>query len=99
MKRIQIMIIGVFLVSMMGFANITSWFQGYVKEAYLNGVKEGIERRFRNGSEVVETISWVSGQRHGISETYIGNQTKRSWYFRGQLVSKSAYDSMLRPQN
>ncbi len=66
---------------------------------YVNGVREGIEKRFREGEEVVETISWVNGQRHGLSKTYIGNQTKRSWYFRGQLVSKSAYDSMLRPQN
>lgn len=63
---------------------------------YVNGRKNGIERRFRDdGTTVAQEITWVQGQRHGPAYSYVGNTTKVDWYFRDKLVAnKSTFDMM-----
>lgn len=59
---------------------------------YINGKKQGIERRYRDGKTVVQEISWNNNQKHGLCTTYVGNTTKTDWYWQGKQVSKANYD-------
>ena len=59
---------------------------------YVDGVKEGIEQRFRPGtSELVEEISWKHNMRHGQSIVYVDDEKILDWYSEGQKVSKMQY--------
>ncbi len=63
---------------------------------YLNGKKEGVERRFRDdGQTVAQEITWVRGLRHGPCCTYMGVDKKVDWYFRGCFVpNRATFDMM-----
>lgn len=61
---------------------------------YQNGVKHGIEQRYR-GNSVAQEINWTQGQQHGPSYTYIGNTKQTDWYFKGKCVpNKQTFDMM-----
>lgn len=64
---------------------------------YKDGLKNGVERRFRDGETLVEEITWVNGQRHGSAKTYIANTINTEWFFKDQGVSKSDFDYMSTP--
>jgi len=63
---------------------------------YVNGKKQGVERRYRDdGQTLAQEITWVQGQRHGPTYSYIGNTTKTDWYFHNkQVANKSTFDMM-----
>lgn len=42
----------------------------YAEVPYLNGTKSGLEKRYRDGTQLFEEISWVDGQEKGPSRTY-----------------------------
>lgn len=65
---------------------------------YAQGKKNGVERRYSDGVKVVEEIGWKDDQRHGLSRVYVASTIKDQWYYRGQMVSQSAYDRMNRPE-
>lgn len=59
---------------------------------YKAGERQGIERRFRAGTDtVVEQISWERDQRHGPAVTTIDGNEVTEWYFEGRKVSKPQY--------
>jgi antitoxin component YwqK of YwqJK toxin-antitoxin module len=64
---------------------------------YINGQKQGIEHRYRDGKTVVQEISWANGQKHGPSTTYVGAVIKTDWFLNGKQVSKSNYDMITGP--
>lgn len=64
----------------------------YADVPYQNGQRHGVERRYRNGNTLTEEVSWVRGQRHGPSYSYIGNDKKVSWYVQDREVNKPTYD-------
>lgn len=59
------------------------------------GLKNGVERRFRDGKDVVQEISWNDGQLHGPTTTYVGDTSKTDWYYQGNLMTKTDYDFMI----
>lgn len=61
---------------------------------YLRGVKDGIERRYKNGETVVEEISWVQDVKHGPSVTRINGITKTDYYLQGTQVTQSTFEKM-----
>lgn len=62
---------------------------------YFNGLKQGIEHRYRDGNTIVQETSWVNGQKQGPCMTYAGNAAKKiEWYWQDQPVSKANYDMM-----
>ncbi len=63
---------------------------------YVNGNKNGIERRYRDdGKTLAQEITWVHGQKHGPTLSYIGNTVKTDWYFRDRPVAnKLTFDMM-----
>lgn len=59
---------------------------------YKKGVKEGVELRFKEGSNVVvEEISWVANRKQGPSVTFVEEEKVVEWYFAGEKVSKTQY--------
>ncbi len=69
----------------------------YAEIPYENGVKSGIEKRYRDGEFVVEEITWMKGKQHGTYVTHIGNETAIDWYFHDKRVSKTQFDKMSNP--
>lgn len=62
---------------------------------YLNGRKEGIERRYRNDQSLIQEMNWEYGQKHGPCYTYGGEKPKVDWYFKDRLVNKPTYDMLM----
>lgn len=64
---------------------------------YIAGVKHGIEKRYSNGVEVVEEITWNQGTKHGPYNTYVGSKVQTDWYHQGKRVNKTTYEFLSRP--
>lgn len=78
---------------------ITQEFEHGEKRAevpYVNGRREGTERRYRDdGKTVAQEITWVQGQKHGPTYSYIGENKTTDWYFRNRPVpNKSTFDML-----
>lgn len=61
---------------------------------YVNGMKEGVEKKYRNGRDLVEEITWKKGQRHGPSNTYVGGSKKVDWYFEDRAVTEAVFQKL-----
>jgi len=67
----------------------------YAEVMYVNGNKNGIERRYRDGQDVVQEISWDNGKLHGPTTTYVGGTSKTDWFYQGNPISKTDYEFMM----
>lgn len=79
---------------------ITTVFEQGEKRAdvpYVNGVKQGVEKRYR-GNVVSQEVTWEQGQQHGPTSTYVGNTKQTEWYFQGKKVANKASFDMLSNQ-
>jgi antitoxin component YwqK of YwqJK toxin-antitoxin module len=65
---------------------------------YVEGKKNGLERHYRNGKEIVEEISWQEDLKHGPCALYLGDNSKTEWYYQGKPVSKISYDLLANPK-
>lgn len=65
---------------------------------YLANKKNGLERRFCDGSVVTQEITWQDNQMHGPTFTYAGDSTQTDWYYKGRLTSRSNYESFAMPK-
>jgi antitoxin component YwqK of YwqJK toxin-antitoxin module len=79
--------------------NTTVYVQGEKRAdvPYVNGVKHGVEKRYR-GEAIAQEINWVKGEQHGPSYTYMGGTKQTDWYFRGKHVPNKATFDMLSTQ-
>lgn len=65
----------------------------YAEIPFLNGKKDGIEKRYKEGSIVIEEVSWKNGNLHGPAITYVdGIISKTIWYYQNKLVPKATFD-------
>lgn len=79
---------------------ITVLFQNGEKIAevpYVNGYKNGVEQRYKDGRFVVEEINWYKDLKHGPSYSYIGDEMLISWFYNGQEVAKRQYERLTNP--
>ncbi|MBS0656070.1 MAG: hypothetical protein JSR46_09850, partial [Verrucomicrobia bacterium] len=59
---------------------------------YVNGKRQGVEKRLRAGTdEVVQTITWSQDVRHGPSIVYVDESKITDWYFEGNKVSRAEF--------
>lgn len=75
----------------------TTFFENGEKVAVqelLRGVKNGTERKYRNGEILVEEISWNEDVRHGPTTTIINGVAKVDYFYKGQPVTRSAYEKL-----
>lgn len=75
----------------------TTYFENGEKvsvQELVRGVKEGTERKYRNGEILVEEIAWSSDVRHGPTTTIINGVAKVDYFYKGQPVTRSAYEKL-----
>ncbi len=59
---------------------------------YSQGYKQGVEKRFRPGTDVVvQEITWYQDVRHGPTTTRIDSEEITDWYWRDSKVSKDQF--------
>jgi antitoxin component YwqK of YwqJK toxin-antitoxin module len=68
----------------------------FAEVPYQNGLKSGVERRFRDGTQIAEEITWRDGVKHGPSISYIGKTPTTQWYYQGKPVTKGNFDILIR---
>lgn len=61
---------------------------------YHQNKKHGIEKRFRDGLDIVEEITWINDLRHGPSKICIEGAEKTDWYHEGELVSRVTFERL-----
>ncbi len=66
--------------------------QKYTEFTVKNQVKNGIERRYRDGDKLVQEINWKDDRRHGEAISYAGSSPKSEWFFKGEPMSKANFD-------
>jgi antitoxin component YwqK of YwqJK toxin-antitoxin module len=67
----------------------------FADQPYVNGVKHGIERRYRDGGDVlVQEVNWENNNQHGPTHTYIGEAKNTDWYFQNKQVNKQTFDAL-----
>lgn len=80
---------------------LTTVFQNgekYAEVPYLGGKKNGLERRFRDGSVLSQEITWCNDQMHGPSFTYSGDSYQTDWFYNGRLSTRSNFESFALPK-
>ncbi|MGA8164873.1 MAG: hypothetical protein WB791_07620 [Waddliaceae bacterium] len=79
---------------------ITVVFQNGEKIAevpYINGLKQGVEKRFSDDDHLVEEITWRHGLKHGPCYRYLGEDTHVTWVYHGREVSQLQYCRLVYP--
>lgn len=65
---------------------------------YHNGLKEGIEKRFKGQGIVVEEITWAQDKKHGPSTLYLAEEEKETdWYYDDKEVTKARFERLSLP--
>lgn len=65
---------------------------------YVQGNRNGVERRFKDGELLVEEVAWKDDQQHGQRKLFVDGETKIEWYHHGELVSRNAFERMNLPR-
>lgn len=76
-------------------SGITTFYRNgekFTETPYVNGLKHGIEKQWSDGETLIETITWIKGVRHGPRTVFLPDATDVLWYFKGEEVSKAAFD-------
>lgn len=79
---------------------ITIVFQNGEKIAevpYVNGIKDGVEKRFSDGVYLVEEITWEDGVKHGPCYNYLGGDAHVTWLYQGKEVSQFQFCRLVYP--
>lgn len=62
---------------------------------YVQGKREGIEYRYRDGQQLVEEVTWQNDAQHGPRKILLeGGESKTEWYLNGEVVSRSTFERM-----
>jgi antitoxin component YwqK of YwqJK toxin-antitoxin module len=59
---------------------------------YAHGKKNGIEYRYRDGTLLVEELSWEDDVQHGQRKIFVDGTTKSEWYHEGEMVSRNTFE-------
>ena len=51
---------------------------------YTEGHRHGIEFRYNDDGTLAQEISWVRGEQHGPTRTYIGGNVHEQWFYNNQ---------------
>lgn len=82
-------------------SGVTVVFQNGEKHSevpYLANKKNGLERRFRDGSVVTQEITWYNDQMHGPCYTYSNDSVQTDWFHNGRMTTRSNYESFAIPK-
>lgn len=72
----------------------------FAEVPYVEGKKNGVEKRFFNGCILVQEVTWKDDLMHGPTYTYEGDDVVNTdWYYKGRLTTRSNYDSFGLPKS
>lgn len=77
---------------------LATYFQNgyrYLEMPYVEGMKEGIERHYIDGENLVEETEWLEDKKHGTSTVYCDGIAHTKWFYNGEKVSKEKYNYLL----
>lgn len=57
---------------------------------FIAGRVHGIEKRYRDGTTLVEEVTWVNGQKHGPRKVFFQGSVQTDWFFEGRPVPNEA---------
>lgn len=69
----------------------------YADIPYLDGKKNGIEKRYIDGAHLSQEITWFNDQMHGPTFTYVGESVQTDWFYKGKMTSRSNFESYYAP--
>lgn len=70
----------------------------FAEVPFVNGKRNGIEKRFREGV-VVQEITWKDDKMHGAVHTFCADgQIQTDWYYKGRLTSRANFESFAIPK-
>lgn len=69
----------------------------YAEVPYEQGHKNGVEKRYRDGKDLIQEIHWVNDTRQGPTFNFVGNTVQVDWYYKDKKVDKSQYDLYMNP--
>lgn len=69
----------------------------YAEIPYLDGKKNGIERRYADGYNLSQEVTWYNDQMHGPTYTFAGDSTQTDWFYKGRMTSRSNFESYYAP--
>ncbi len=65
-----------------------------VEISYLDGLKNGLETHFVDGTLISQEVYWENDKRHGPAIYYIEGSRHTQWYYDGQQVSQAKYKEL-----
>lgn len=65
----------------------------YAEVPYLDGKRNGIERRYADGHNLSQEVTWYNDQMHGPTFTYVGDSVQTDWFYKGRITSRSNFES------
>jgi len=63
---------------------------------YIAGKKNGVERRYIDGTVLFEEITWDNDVRHGPTTLFLNQTETQKWFYEGVPVSKKKFDESCR---
>lgn len=70
----------------------------YSEVPYFDGKKNGIERRYADGYNLSQEVTWYNNQMHGPTYTYVGDCIQTDWFYKGRMTSQSNFESYYAPR-
>jgi len=68
----------------------------FAEVPYSCGNKHGVERRYKDGTTVIEETSWKNGLKHGPSVKYVEGVVSSEWFYQGQPVTRGNFEILIR---
>jgi len=62
---------------------------------YTNGQKHGMETHWDDLNNLTAEIEWKHDKKHGSSKLHSEEDTQEEWFYKGEAVSRRAYDLLL----
>jgi antitoxin component YwqK of YwqJK toxin-antitoxin module len=63
----------------------------FLETNFVNGKKEGIEKRFDEDGNLVQEMNYAEDLKHGPCTVYDGRQVKTEWYYSGRKVNSESH--------
>lgn len=82
-----------------GMTEVFQHGEKFAEVPYVEGKKNGVEKRFFNGCSLVQEVTWKDDLIQGPTYTYDGDRVVNTdWYYKGRLTTRANYESFGLPK-
>ena len=65
---------------------------------YIHGKRQGVEKKFRDGTTLVEEMTWNNDEPHGRRIIYIDGTEQVDYFHHGEIVSRPTFERLNPPR-